>query len=283
MPHVGGPGIDCAKGLDPATLGLREIRLCEWAGLVFVNLDGQAETFDQFIAPLTERLGNYDLTNLHLGGEATAQADANWKIITENFVESYHLPWVHPTMNRFNPMEDHYQILGGDTYFGQGLLNLDFGDAASSVFPPFPNLTPEQMRTGESHFVFPNLLFGVMINFAFAIILDPDAVGRTRERAVVLVHGKETATDPALSKARAVLVDRVVSVNNEDMDITASVQRGRSSHAFCGGRFSPMHEETSRRFQQAYAIRMLKADGHPVPDIVLPVGELHHADRPFNA
>ena len=276
MPHVGGPGVHSAEGLDPQALGLHEIQIREWAGLVFANLDGKGGSFDSFIAPLAERMGGYDMSQLHLAGEAAASAEANWKVVVENFVESYHLPWVHPQMNGYNPMEDHYQILGGSTYLGQGLLGLRFEDEAANILPRFPNLKPEQLTTGESHFLFPNVLFGVLVEFAYAVILFPDAVGRTRERAVVLVNGAEAATDPKFASVRDILVERIVDVNNEDMAITASVQRGRASLAFDGGRFSPQQEQTSRQFQQAYAVRMLEGGGHEAPEANLRWGEVHH-------
>ena len=275
MPHVGGPGVDQHEALDTSKLGLREISLRDWAGLVFVNMSGAAQSFDDFIAPVRERLGGYDLSLLHTSGEAGTVVNANWKVVVENFVESYHLPWIHPSMNRYNPMEDHYQILGGDTYIGQGLLGLEFQDEAANLLPRFPNLTPEQLTTGESHFIFPNLLFGVMIEMAYAVILLPESAGRTRERVVVMVNGEKAATDPQYKDARDILLERIVSVNAEDIGITESVQRGRSSPAFTGGQFSPVHERTSHQFQRAYALRMLAAGGHPAPDIILDHGEVH--------
>ena len=282
-PHVGGVDTHEADGIDQASLGLREIAIREWAGLVFANLSGRAEDFDRFIAPLVERLEGYDWSQLHAAEEAAASVNANWKVVVENFVESYHLPWVHRDMNRYNPMEDHYQILGGSTYLGQGLLGLKFEDDGGNSLPNFANLTPDKMTTGESHFLFPNLFFGVLLNFVYAIILFPVAPGLTRERAIVLVNGKEAATDPAFAGVREVLMDRIVSVNNEDMAITESVQRGRSSLAFSGGRFSPVHERTSQQFQQAYALRLLAAGGHPTPDVELGWGEVHLAREPSTA
>ena len=274
-PHVGGVDINAAEGLDPAKLGLREVRLGEWGGLVFVNVSGTAEDFDTFIAPLAERLRGYDLSLLQTSGEAETIVEANWKVVVENFVESYHLPWIHPSMNRYNPMEDHYQILGGDTYIGQGLLGLEFDDEAANLLPRFPNLKPEQLTTGESHFLFPNVLFGVMIEQAYAVILNPDGPKRTRERVVVMVNGVEAATDPKLQGVRDILLERIVSVNAEDIGIVESVQRGRFSPAFSGGQFSPVQERTSRQLQRAYALRMLKGGGHPVRDVELEWGEVH--------
>ena len=275
MPHVGGVGINEAEGLDPAKLGLREVRLAEWAGLVFVNVSGTAESFDDFIAPMAERLHDYDLSLLHTSGEAATTVEANWKIVVENFVESYHLPWIHPSMNKYNPMEDHYQILGGATYLGQGLLGLEFDDEAANLLPRFPNLKPEQLTTGESHFLFPNVLFGVMIEQAYAVILNPIGPGETRERVVVMVNGAEAATAPQFASAREILLQRIVDVNAEDIGIVESVQRGRFSPAFSGGQFSPVQERTSRQLQRAYAIRMLKGGGHPHSEVELEWGEVH--------
>lgn len=275
MPHVGGVDVNDAEGLDPARLGLREVRLGEWGGLVFVNVSGIAEDFETFIAPLAERLRDYDLSLLQTSGETATVVEANWKIVVENFVESYHLPWIHPSMNRYNPMEDHYQILGGDTYLGQGLLGLEFEDEAANLLPRFPNLKPEQLTTGESHFLFPNVLFGVMIEQAYAVILDPAGPGQTRERVVVMVNGAEAATDPKFEQARAIMLQRIVEVNAEDIGIVESVQRGRFSPAFSGGQFSPVQERTSRQLQRAYALRMLRGNGHPVRDVELEWGEVH--------
>lgn len=278
-PHVGGIGIDVAPGIDPSELGLREVPIGEFCGMIFANVSGTAEPFDAFIAPMAERLAGYDFSLLHSAGEAATTVEANWKIVVENFVESYHLPWVHPSMNRYNPMEDHYQILGGSTYIGQGLLGLKFEDEAANVLPRFPNLMPEQLTTGESHFLFPNVLFGVMIELMYAVILCPEGPGRTRERVVVMVNGAEAATDTALAGARATMLERIVSVNAEDIGIVESVHRGRSSPAFVGGRFSPVHEQTSRQLQQAYALRMLNG-GNAAPADTLQFGEVHLRREP---
>lgn len=279
MPHVGGAGLHEVAGLDRSQLGLRAIPVHEWAGLVFVNISGKGPGFDDFIAPMRERLADYDLSLLRVSGEAGTTVNANWKVVVENFVESYHLPWIHQAMNRHNPMEDHYQILGGDVYIGQGLLGLVFQDEGANVFPRFPNLTVEQMTTGESHYLFSNVFFGVMVEMAYAVILFPEGLGQTRERVLVMVNGDEAATAPQFQSERDVLLERIVSVNSEDIGITESVQRGRSSLAFAGGQMSPVHEITSRQFQQAYALRMLRAGGHSVPDVLLPTGEVHLPHR----
>ena len=37
---------------------------------------------------------------------------ANWKLVAENFMEYYHLPWVHPELIKVSRVEDHYRYQG---------------------------------------------------------------------------------------------------------------------------------------------------------------------------
>lgn len=274
-PHVGGFNIHDTPEINPENLGLRPVPVAEWAGLVFVNISGDGEPFDDFIRPMAERLQAYDLTRLRLGIETATEVPANWKIVVENFVESYHLPWIHSNMNTFNPMEDHYQIIGGRHYLGQGLKNMRPDDDAAYKLPPFPNLTPEQMATGESYYLFPNLMFGVLIDYLYAIILFPEAPGVTRERLVILFNGEDAATVPEHEHLRKVVLDRMVSVNNEDIFITGRLQDGRHARGFSGGQFALEQEKTSLCFQQGIAARLLEAAGRTPADAI-PFEDIHH-------
>ena len=49
------------------------------------------------------------------------EANCNWKFAIENFCESYHLPFVHPNLNQYSKIDDHYHIEGLPNRFaGQG-------------------------------------------------------------------------------------------------------------------------------------------------------------------
>ena len=54
-PHIGGQDIDDCPELDKETLGLKPVRLDCWAGLLFVNLTGDAPALADWLRPLTER------------------------------------------------------------------------------------------------------------------------------------------------------------------------------------------------------------------------------------
>src|SRR5690606_29366799 len=98
----------------------------------------------------------------------------------------------------------------------------------------------------------------------------------TRERLVILFNGEEAARSPAYADLRQVVLDRMVEVNNEDIFITERLQTGRYANAFTGGQFAPAQEKTSLCFQQAIALRLLRASGRDVA-VTLPMEDIHHA------
>lgn len=136
-PHAGGAGRHHCESMDGEDLNLVEIPTAVWGPLVMVNLNGGAGRPEDALGPIEDRLGNPDLGLLRTGPDydVTLDVDANWKLAVENFVESYHVPMVHPELQRVNPMEDHYQILGGDHYIGLG--GRADGVAGSFDPPPF--------------------------------------------------------------------------------------------------------------------------------------------------
>ena len=277
-PHAGGANIHECKQVDKSRLGLKEVRCATWAGLVFVNLSGEAVSLEQHLQLLTERWKRIDLSLLghvpDLGQRPLV--NANWKLVVENFVESYHLPWVHPTMNAFNPMGAHYQILGADHYIGQGVKANNPDDVYAGRFKNFPALKEDELGTGESMYVPANLILITMSDFMFANILVPESPDRTAERIEMFLIG-EDAVNPDLQDERQKLMDMLARVNSEDIGICELAQKGRGSEAFTGGVFAPAQEQSTLQFQQLVARRMLSANGEAGESLPeLPVDDIHH-------
>ncbi len=126
-PHFDGPGRQDAKPVD----GLARVRGAVWHRLVFVNLSGDAPEFSSYIAPLERRWARYDLRALRHGESRRYDIGANWKLAVENFIDYYHLPYVHKALNRYSPMEDHYPIQEGGRFFGQGNARYAANDQAT--------------------------------------------------------------------------------------------------------------------------------------------------------
>ena len=281
-PCIGGENVHECEHIDKNRLGLKEVRAATWAGLVFINLAGDAIGLEEYLQPLTERWNRIELSLLaqvpDLGQRPVV--NANWKLVVENFVESYHLPWVHASMNAFNPMGAHYQILGADHYIGQGVKAHNPTAGYAGKFKHFPGLKKDEPGTGESMYVPPNLLLITMSDFMFINILTPVAPDHTAERVEMFLIGDD-ATNPDLLFERQQLMDMLARVNNEDIGICELVQKGRKSEAFTGGTFASAQEQSTLQFQQLVARKILLAVGQSAKALpALPVADIHHPGEP---
>ena len=92
----------------------------------------------------------------------------------ENYCEAYHLPFIHPDLNSYSRLEDHYNILDDTSYAGQGsnVYNPQIADDGRQ-FPSFSKLSSKWDQGAEYCAFFPNVLLGVHHDHAFAIILTP--------------------------------------------------------------------------------------------------------------
>jgi choline monooxygenase len=282
--HAGGYRVHVTPEADPALLGLTAIETRAWNGYVFVDLSGSAGSFDDYIKPTAERLApvDFDIIRHDPTFDSTFELRSNWKIVVENFVESYHVPAVHPELQKFNPMSAHFQILGGAAYAGQG--GTAYGSADNSAPMPGQDLPAmqslvDQPFSYESLYVFPNLILVPTENVMFSIILNPMSAGLTAERVSFFFY-----TDESLSARhegdRKAVVDAIVQVNNEDIAITESCQRGRHSPAFRGGVFLTNQEATSLLVQRVFAGRMLQQLGFEVDLSTLPIKNIFHDQAP---
>ena len=123
-PHVGGPGQNTHEGIDRALLGLIEVRSHIWMDVVWINVSGNAPAFEEANAALLERWREFDKPLFHGGAQShfTLEVNFNWKLAVENYCESYHLTWVHPGLNSYSRLEDHYHIEEPGLFSGQGTL-----------------------------------------------------------------------------------------------------------------------------------------------------------------
>lgn len=253
-PHVGGPGQNSHAGIDRATLGLIEVRSHVWRDVVFVNLSGDAPGFAEGHGDVIARWAEFDRP-LHHGGEDsrfTLDVATNWKLAVENYCESYHLPWVHPGLNSYSRLEDHYHIEAPGRFSGQGThVYRQLTDEAGRSFPDFEGLSPKWDTGAEYISLFPNVLFGVHRDHAYSIVLEPVDHMRTREH--VNIYYARPDTDPAL---RARNAEQWRAVFEEDIFVVEGMQAGRAAPGFDGGRFSPAMDGPTHLFHAWVAGRI---------------------------
>ncbi|WP_299191105.1 aromatic ring-hydroxylating dioxygenase subunit alpha [uncultured Litoreibacter sp.] len=253
-PHVGGPGQNAHPDMDRDTLGLIEIRSHIWRDVVFINVDGQAAAFEDMHADLIARWSEFDQPMYHGGADSQFQLSVttNYKLAVENYCESYHLPWVHPGLNSYSRLEDHYHIEEPGKYSGQGtLVYRQFEGENGQRFPDFADLSDKWDQGAEYITVYPNVLLGAQRDHAFAIVLEPKAVNETTEH-IHLYYAAPEVDDAMRAKNTA----QWKEVFEEDIFVVEGMQKGRYGPGFDGGRFSPAMDGPTHCFHAWVAARI---------------------------
>jgi len=75
---------------------LKPVSLETWAGLVWLNMDPDCVPLTEFLGPVVENLAPYHFENMLLVKHQTVALDANWKTLRDNFLEQYHVDFIHP-------------------------------------------------------------------------------------------------------------------------------------------------------------------------------------------
>ncbi len=246
---------------DPSDFGLRRVRVESFAGVVWVSLADDVEPVGEWFGDLGRRFGGYGIDDFVVADSASYDVAADWKLLTENFQEYYHLTWVHPELAKVSRVRDHYRFQGAGRYCGQTTTPVS-GDQRDewTALPPAPGLSPSDAVSGRHVALFPNVMISLLPNHACTFLLEPLGPGRTRERiAWSLPHEPDAA---AFAELRKFWVD----VNNEDIDICQRAQRGIAKGRFEGGRLSPRFEEPLHRFYNMLADRFTGVDRIPPGD-----------------
>jgi phenylpropionate dioxygenase-like ring-hydroxylating dioxygenase large terminal subunit len=260
-PHVGGPGQNTHNGIDRALLGLIEIRSHVWMDVIWINISGTALPFEQANADLLARWTEFDKPLYHGGADSRFKlsVNCNWKLAVENYCESYHLPWVHPGLNSYSRLEDHYHIESTGKYSGQGtLVYRQLTNEDGATFPDFDGISDKWDTAAEYVTAYPNVLLGVHRDHTFAIILVPEGPEKTTEN--VHLYYAHPATDPDL---RARNTDQWKLVFEEDIFVVEGMQRGRHGVQFDGGRFSPAMDGPTHMFHDWVASQLEAARNAP--------------------
>jgi len=255
-PHVGGPGQNTHPAVDRSTLGLTEIRSHIWRDVVWVNVDGQAPEFEVAMKPVMERWAEFERPLYHGGKDSkfVLSVKSNWKLAVENYCESYHLPWVHPGLNSYSRLEDHYNIEEYGAYSGQGtLVYRQLEGANGAKFADFEGLDAKWDTAAEYISVYPNVLLGMHRDHAFAIVLVPKGPEETEENIHLYYATPETDAE-----LRAKNTEQWKIVFEEDIFVVEGMQRGRHGVNFDGGRFSPAMDGPTHCFHDWVAGKVIE-------------------------
>ena len=254
-PHVGGPGNNIHKGINKNNLGLIEVKSYIWQNVIWVNINGNAPNFQDHMADVMKRWAEFDQRQFHGGKESKFKLSlkCNWKLAVENYCESYHLPWVHPDLNSYSRLQDHYNIENPGFYSGQGsLLYKQIKGPNNEKFPNFKNLSNKWEKSAEYLAIYPNVLLGVHKDHTYSIILIPKGPFKTLEKINIFYSKKKT--DKNLRNQNKKQWKKVFI---EDISVVEGMQKGRKAIHFDGGKFSPVMDGPTHCFHKWVANNIL--------------------------
>jgi len=87
---------DFPQGSPCGRANLVEVRCEVWAGFVWFNLDPHCVSLSEFLGPIRAQIDSYPMERMVRTHWVSVEGDFNWKLVQDNFNESYHVPFVHP-------------------------------------------------------------------------------------------------------------------------------------------------------------------------------------------
>jgi len=243
------PEMQRAEGFKRSDFALKPYRCEVWHGFIFVNLDGQAEkSVSEQYKTLGEHLGKWQLSEMQIVVEREWDCPFNWKVLTENFMESYHHAGAHSkTLQPMMPARDTWNEEERPHYIRSHLpfkpaLRAEIAAAEAKgeqwdVFPPIPGLEGEDRYEWGLFLGYPIFTFLVTPDAAVWYRIQPLGPNRLKLLTTVLAP-KSTIDHANYSKMLQEMEEQAVAFHLEDMEVCCAVQRGMYSSGHQTGRLS---------------------------------------------
>lgn len=250
-----------ARGFNRDEWGLKTYRSEVWNGFVFVNLDGDApiSVAEQY-AGLGKHLERWNLADMELVFAREWDCPFNWKVLTENFMESYHHAGAHSkTLQPMMPARDTWTEQEKAHYIKchlplkpalrEEIAATEARGEQWDTFPPIPEVTGEDRFEWGLFLGFPTFKFLVTADCAIWYRTTPLGPNSIKLTTTMLVP-KSTVKHPGFYDMLQKGISQSVSFHLEDMEVCTAVQRGYYSSGYQRGRLS--HLEKPIWFIQRY-------------------------------
>jgi len=235
-PHIGGNNQHKPKGFNFLDHGLKGINIHIWHDWIFINLNGKAKKFEEYAKPLIKKFDNFNLKKIkNVATLDFGEIHSNWKFLIENFIEPYHVQFVHKTTTK-QPLKDHYTIVDG-VCLGSGVNVQEENSDKNTLSVSSRYLS-----------LFPNFIIGSYFPNQIGVYLNvPLGPGLTTQKRIIYTTEGKTMSEQEVDLQKKIWW----SVHKEDHEICERLQEGRSSPASKqGGLLSPHWETSIKAFQK---------------------------------
>ncbi len=227
LKHVPWFGTD--ESFNTADWPLESISIQTWRNLVFVAIN-PSQTLQRQLGDCEAELADVPIEQYQLVATRELEFDANWKIYTDNFVEGYHIPGIHPEFFRaidFN----HFSTVALDSM-------------VRMTAPPRGDL----FYQGKWLWMWPNWTLSLFDGGMNTSRINPLSANRTR--LIYRFYFADTADDRAAE--RQATIDANIAVIEEDFSICLATHANYEAALYTPGPLSPRHEQGVAYFQQRY-------------------------------
>jgi len=243
----GTPDFTGVCGFDRAQNGLVPVKLAEWEQWVFVKFDkSDALSLEGFLTKqLVEEIRQIKLTNLHWFERRHYSFDCNWKVFVDNYLDGgYHVPYLHKGLDSVLDYSN-YMIENGERHCLQWSPMVTEGAETQTG----------AVRKGDRalyYWIYPNFMINLYDGAMDTNLVVPRGVDQT-EVIFDFYFPDVTSAEARQRNAASVAVGQ--RIQDEDVAICKSVQRGLNSRAYNAGRLSVRREAGEHLFH-----RLLHAD-----------------------
>jgi len=240
----GMPEFDGVKNFERQQNGLVPVKAETWEKFVFVNLDPQAVSLQQFLGGLVKRVAPLKVSKLHYFDSRTYDIHCNWKVFVDNYLDGgYHVPHLHQGLSSVLDYKE-YTIENEDRYCLQSSPMVAGKEDAATA-------TTRQGDRAWYFWQYPNLMINCYEGYMDTNLVLPLDVDHCR--VIFDFYFGD------ISEARREYNEQSVAVGarvqDEDLGICEAVQRGLKSRAYGAGRLSVRREAGEHLFH-----RLLAAD-----------------------
>jgi choline monooxygenase len=241
----GTPSFNSECHFDRSAHGLAPVTTATWENWVFVRLDPQGPSLEEFLGhDLIEQIRPLQLGKLHWFERRHYFFDCNWKVFVDNYLDGgYHVPHLHKGLDSVLDYKN-YTIENGERFCLQSspLTTAKAQDDYAAV------------RQGDRalyYWLHPNFMINWYEGMMDTNLVLPMGVDKTE---VIFDFWFADVSEAAHVYNRA-SIDVGQQIQDEDMAICKSVQRGLHSRAYSTGRLSVRREAGEHLFH-----RLLHAD-----------------------
>lgn len=232
---ISAPEMGDNPDFDPSQYRLPQLRHALWHGLIFATLDADAVPLDQMLSGLSETVSHSRPDAFIYHHRDHYDLACNWKVYMDNYLEGYHIPHIHPELNRM----------------------LDYRSYQTDVQPWYScqhspmEQTDGLYGTGQAWYVtlFPNTMLNLYPSRMQTNSVVPLAEDRCR---VYFDYYYQNPDDP--QSAEWIARDLAFSdeVQHEDIEICERVQQGLASGSYQHGPLNRRRESGVLHFQSLY-------------------------------